>query len=90
VPSGDAGGGEERQEARQEARPRQLRAQDQDATEDAAELITTHGAVSKTVAHLLGYLRATPRSRTVPRAAGARPERVSESPPWEIRANPDA
>src|SRR5215471_14393102 len=34
---------------RQEARLRQLRAQDQDDTEDAAGLVIAHGAVAKTV-----------------------------------------
>lgn len=75
---------------RQEVRLRQLRAQDQDGTEDAAELVIAHGAVAKTVAHLLGQLRATPRSRMVSRAAGSRLEGVPESRPWEIKAKTSA
>jgi hypothetical protein len=71
---------------RQEARLRALRARDQDGTEAAAGLVVAHGAVAKTVAHLLGHLRATPRSRMVPRAAGSRLEQAPESRPWEIKA----
>src|SRR5215471_4643118 len=76
---------------RQEAQLRQLRTQDQDDTEAAAGLVIAHGAVAKTVAHLLGQLRATPRSRMVSRAAGPRLEAAFESRPWEIKAPcPDA
>src|SRR5262252_10333298 len=75
---------------RQEARLRQLRAQDQDDTEDAAGLVIAHGAVAKTVAHLLGQLRATPRSRMVSRAAGPRLARTSSLRPWEIRSRGQA
>src|SRR5262245_40920258 len=46
---------------RREARLRELRAQDLDQSEDAAELAVAHGAGSKTVAYLLHQLRATPR-----------------------------
>jgi hypothetical protein len=71
---------------RREARLRQLRAQDQDDTEAATELATLHGATSKTVAYLLGQLRATPRSRIVSRAAGPEVERSPKFRPWEITA----
>jgi hypothetical protein len=71
---------------RQEMRLRQLRAQDADNTEEAAELTIAHGAVAKTVAQLLAQLRATPRSRMVSRAAGQRFDQASESRPWEIKA----
>src|SRR5215467_7135760 len=64
---------------RQEARLRQLRAQGEDGTEAAAGLVVAHGAVAKTVAHLLGQLRATPRSRMVPRTAGSRLVEAPES-----------
>jgi hypothetical protein len=63
-----------------------LREQGQDDTEAGAGLIIAHGAVAKTVAHLLGQLRATPRSRMVSRAAGPRLEAAPESRPWEIKA----
>ena len=72
---------------RQEA---QLRAEGADGTEAAAELVVAHGAVAKIVAHLLGHLRATPRSRMVPRTAGSRLEQAPESRPWDIRAKPGA
>ena len=71
---------------RQEARLRQLRAQEQDDREEAAQLTVAHGAVAKTVAQLLAQLRATPRSRMVSRAAGQRLDQTSESRPWEIKA----
>ena len=71
---------------RQEMRLRQLRAQEQDDQEEAAELTIAHGAVAKTVAQLLAQLRATPRSRMVSRAAGLRLDQASESRPWEIKA----
>jgi hypothetical protein len=70
----------------QEARLRQLRAQGQDNSEDAVELVTVHGVVAKTVAQLLAQLRATPRSRTVSRAAGPQIEQAPDSRPWDIRA----
>jgi hypothetical protein len=76
---------------RQEMRLRQLRGQEQDDREEAAELTIAHGAVAKTVAQLLAELRATPRSRMVSRAAGQRLDQTSESRPWEIKAPcPDA
>src|SRR5215831_17333173 len=76
---------------RQEARLRQLRGQEQDDREEAAELTIAHGAVAKTVAQLLAELRATPRSRMISRAAGQRLDQTSESRPWEIKAPcPDA
>ena len=55
---------------RRETRLRQLRAQDRDGGEDADALAAQHGASAKTVAYLLGQLRATPRSRVVSRAPG--------------------
>jgi hypothetical protein len=70
---------------RQEARLRQLRAQDPDDKE-TAELAAQHGIIAKNVCHLLTQLRATPRSRLRARAAGSRVEQVPESRPWEIKA----
>lgn len=71
---------------RQEARLRQLRADGQDDTEVAAELAAVHGAMAKTVAHLLAQLRATPRSRIVPRTTGSQVEQTPKLRPWEIKA----
>ena len=71
---------------RREARLRQLRAQDQDSGKDADALAALHGVSSKTVAYLLGQLRATPRSRMVSRAAGPQFEQAPKSRPWEITA----
>jgi hypothetical protein len=65
---------------------RQLRAEDRDGGEDANALAAQHGASAKTVAYLLGQLRATPRSRIVSRAAGPQFEQTSRSRPWEIKA----
>jgi hypothetical protein len=71
---------------RREARLRQLRAQDQDGGEDADALAALHGVSAKTVAYLLGQLRATPRSRIVSRAAGPQFDQAPKSRPWEIKA----
>lgn len=71
---------------RREARLRQLRAQDQDVGEDADALAALHGVSAKTVAYLLGQLRATPRSRIVSRAAGSQFEQTPKWRPWEIKA----
>ena len=75
---------------RREARLRQLRAHDQDGGEDADALAALHGVSSKTVAYLLGQLRATPRSRIVSRSAGPQFEQVPKSRPWEIKARAEA
>ena len=75
---------------RQELRLRQLRAQQQDDGEEASALAAQHGVVAKNVAYLLSQLRATPRSRTVSRAAGSQMEQAPESRPWDIRAKLDA
>jgi hypothetical protein len=71
---------------RYEARLRQLRAEGQDRGEDVDALVAVHGVAAKTVAHLLGQLRATPRSRMVSRAAGSQVEQAPQLRPWEIRA----
>lgn len=75
---------------RREARLRQLRAQDRDGGEDADTLAALHGVSSKTIAYLLGQLRATPRSRMVARCAGPQFEQVPKSRPWEIKAHGEA
>ena len=71
---------------RREVRLRQMRSQGQDAGDDADALATLHGASAKTVAYLLGQLRATPRSRMVSRAAGPQFEQAPKSRPWDIKA----
>jgi hypothetical protein len=63
-----------------------MRAQDQDGGEDADALAALHGVSAKTVAYLLGQLRATPRSRVVSRAAGPQIEQAPKLRPWEIKA----
>ena len=71
---------------RLEMRLRQLRAEDQDSGEEASTLAVEHDLAAKAVANLLAQLRATPRSRTVPRAAGSRIEQIPQWRPWEIRS----
>ena len=71
---------------RREARLRLMRAQDQDGGEDADALAALHGVSAKTVAYLLGQLRATPRSRIISRAAGSQVEQAPKLRPWEIKA----
>jgi hypothetical protein len=71
---------------RREARLRQLRAREEDGGEDADALAALHGVSAKTVAYLLGQLRATPRSRMVSRAAGPEVEHAPKFRPWEIKA----
>ena len=71
---------------RREARLRQLRAQDLDGGEDADALAALHSVSAKTVAYLLGQLRATPRSRMISRAAGPQIEQATKWRPWEIKA----
>jgi hypothetical protein len=70
---------------RLEVRLRQLRAEDQDSGKEASALAVEHDLVAKAVANLLTQLRATPRSRTVSRAAGPRIEQTPQWRPWEIR-----
>jgi hypothetical protein len=70
---------------RRETRLRLMRAQDRDGGEDADALAASHGVSAKTVAYLLGQLRATPRSRIVSRAAGPQVEQAPKSRPWEVK-----
>jgi hypothetical protein len=70
---------------RLEVRLRQLRAEDQDSGKETGTLAVEHDLAAKAVANLLTQLRATPRSRTVPRAAGPRVLQAPEWRPWEIR-----
>jgi hypothetical protein len=71
---------------RQEARLRQLRAQDEDDNEEAAVLASQHGVMAKNVGYLLTQLRATPRAQLRSRTAGSRAQQAPEARPWEIRA----
>jgi hypothetical protein len=64
---------------------RQLRAVDQDSGELARGLASQHDLAAKAVANLLASLRATPRSRSVPRSAGSRIDQSPQWRPWEIR-----
>jgi hypothetical protein len=70
-----------------EVRIRDLRAQGQEAGKEAGALAARHGMASKSVADLLAQLRATPKSRTVPRAAGPRVLQAPEWRPWEIKGD---
>src|SRR5215831_1964735 len=73
---------------RQEARLRQLRAQDQDGGEEAGTLAAQ--VLAKNVAYLLTQLRATPRSQLRSRAAGSKVEQAPGWRPWEIRGRGQA
>jgi hypothetical protein len=75
---------------RLEDRMRQLRAEGTDQSEEAKELTARHTLAAKSVADLLGHLRATPKSRTVPRAAGPRVLQAPEWRPWEIKGGAQA
>src|SRR5262252_4447291 len=68
-----------------EVRIRDLRAQGQDDSKEAGALAARHGLASKSIADLLAQLRATPKSRTVPRAAGPRVLQAPEWRPWESK-----
>jgi hypothetical protein len=72
---------------RREAKLRALRAQDPDRDDEVtAELEASHRATAKSVGHLLGLLRATPRSRVVSRDAGPKLREVPRTKPWDVKA----
>jgi hypothetical protein len=52
-----------------------------------ATLAAQHAASAKALAHLLGVLRATPRSRMVPRGAGRQMAQVARVRPWEASSD---
>ena len=52
-----------------------------------ATLAAQHAASAKALAHLLGVLRATPRSRMVPRGAGRQMAQVARVRPWEAASD---
>jgi len=73
--------------ARLEEQMRQMRADGLDASKEAKVLAARHTLAAKSIADLLGQLRATPKSRTVPRAAGPRVlQGAPELRPWEIKS----
>jgi hypothetical protein len=67
----------------QEAQLRALRAQEHPDTDAIGALATQHAAAGKSLAHLLGVLRATPRARMVPRGASRQLAQVPRVRPWE-------
>src|SRR5262249_19675175 len=72
--------------ARLEEQMRQMRAEERDHSKEAKALAARHTLAAKSVADLLGQLRATPKSRTVARAAGPRVlQGAPELRPWEIK-----
>jgi hypothetical protein len=71
---------------RWEAQLRELRAGDAAGSDEAIKLAVQHGNAAKTVAYLLGQLRATPRSRDRARAAGSKIAEAPKVRPWEIRS----
>jgi hypothetical protein len=62
---------------------RRLRAQEAPDGEVVRALAAAHAERAKVIAHLLGQLRATPKSRAVSRAAGPKIEAVPSRKPWE-------
>ena len=61
-----------------------------EAQKELAALTVTHTTLSKSLASLLGSLRATPKSRMTPRDAGRGLEptyRAATSRPWDIKAD---
>lgn len=70
-----------------ETRLRELRAGGADQTDEAVKLAIMHGNTAKVVTYLLAQLRATPRSRGVPRAAASKIGETPKIRPWEIRGS---
>jgi hypothetical protein len=71
---------------RVEERLRRLRRDGQDDSEDAEALAVRHAATAKAVVHLLGSLRATPRTRDLTRVAGTAIAQTPTFRPWEVEA----
>ena len=67
---------------RHEVKLRALRA----SGEDDVELVRQHAAAARSLGQLLTLLRATPRARMVPRAAGPQVENAPKTRPWEVKA----
>jgi hypothetical protein len=75
-----------------EERIRELLSADIADNKELAALTVTHTTLAKSVAYLLGQLRASPKSRMMPRDTAARlapSDRQPGSRPWEIRAADD-
>ena len=70
-----------------EAKLRELRAQGPVDTEAIGALAAQHAASSKALAQLMGVLRATPRSRMVPRGAARQMAQVTRVRPWETQVD---
>lgn len=66
-----------------EAQLRALRAQDPPDVDAIGALAAQHAAAGKSLANLLGVLRATPRARVVPRGASRQLAQVPRVRPWE-------
>jgi hypothetical protein len=75
---------------RWEVQLRECRARGAGSSDEAVKLTTAHGNAAKTIAYLLGQLRATPRSRMVPRTARSKVEETPRVRPWEIRSRDDS
>jgi hypothetical protein len=73
---------------RKEQRLRRLLRDDSVAADvDIDELTTSHAATAKHISHLLAQLRATPRSRMVPRSVLFEPRHQEpDERPWDVRA----
>jgi hypothetical protein len=69
--------------AAQETQLRELRSRSPPDWEAIGALATQHASSAKTLSHLLGVLRATPRARMVPRGASRRMAHVSRVRPWQ-------
>jgi hypothetical protein len=67
-----------------ESQLRALRAQQPLDTEAIGALAAQHAAAAKSLAHLLGTLRATPRARMMSRSASRQVAQVRRVRPWEV------
>jgi hypothetical protein len=72
---------------RLEAQLREKRRRADPDLDAIATLAAQHAASAKALAHLLGVLRATPRSRMVPRGAGRQMAQVARVRPWEVSSD---
>jgi hypothetical protein len=70
-----------------EAKLRELRRQPNPDLEALGGLAARHVASAKSLAHLLGILRATPRARMVPRGASRQLAQVPRVRPWEASSD---
>jgi hypothetical protein len=68
---------------RQEAQLRALRARDPPDVGAIGILAAQNAAAAKSLAHLMGTLRATPRARMVPRGASRQLAQAPRIRPWE-------